>query len=97
MSEKEVVASDVPPRCLFLFLAVTCLFDGENVIFSKGQEVHARRFMNEAREEGTWVLFQNCHLSLLFMDEVYNYIQVKTKEVLKEKRHAAKNLKPRHG
>ena len=53
--------------------------------------------MNEAREEGTWVLFQNCHLSLLFMDEVYNYIQVTKIEFLEEKRLASKNLKPRQG
>ena len=56
----------------------SCLMHGVICVFMtfSGQEVHARRFMNEARENGTWVLFQNCHLSLLFMDEVYNYIQV---------------------
>ena len=36
----------------------------------QGQEVHARRILQQAIHEGGWVLFQNCHLGLMFMDEL---------------------------
>lgn len=36
----------------------------------QGQEVHARRLISVSMAEGRWVLLQNCHLGLDFMDEM---------------------------
>ena len=36
----------------------------------QGQEIHARRILQQAMQDGGWVLFQNCHLGLMFMEEL---------------------------
>lgn len=36
----------------------------------QGQEIHARKLMNMCLEEGGWVLLQNCHLGLDYMQEL---------------------------
>ena len=40
----------------------------------QGQEVHARRLMNVSMAEGQWVLLQNCHLGLDYMDELLDVV-----------------------
>lgn len=40
------------------------------ISMGQGQEVHARKLMIESLKNGTWVLFQNCHLGLEYMGEL---------------------------
>ncbi|XP_063774922.1 dynein axonemal heavy chain 8 [Pseudophryne corroboree] len=48
----------------------------------QGQGVHARRLIQMSMQQGGWVLLQNCHCGLDFMDELLETIQ--TKEVIHE-------------
>ena len=40
----------------------------------QGQEVHARRLLQQFVTDGGWVLLQNCHLGLNFLDELYDTV-----------------------
>lgn len=44
------------------------------ISMGQGQDVHARRLMNVSMQEGRWVLLQNCHLGLDFMDEALDTV-----------------------
>ena len=63
----------------------------------QGQEVHARRLMTVSMAEGHWVLLQNCHLGLEYMDELLDTVS-KTKgkvKVLKKKLEYETNFNSR--
>ncbi|XP_047128865.1 dynein axonemal heavy chain 5 isoform X1 [Hydra vulgaris] len=45
-----------------------------SISMGQGQEVHARRLLQQCTTEGGWVLLQNCHLGLNFMDELYDML-----------------------
>lgn len=40
----------------------------------QGQEVHARKLMSQSMTDGAWVLLQNCHLGLDYMDEFLDVV-----------------------
>jgi len=44
------------------------------ISMGQGQEIHARRLLQQFMAEGGWVLLQNCHLGLNFMDELLDTI-----------------------
>ena len=53
---------------------VTCIAECRAISMGQGQEVHARRLMNSFMSVGGWVLLQNCHLSLAYIEEVMDLI-----------------------
>ena len=48
------------------------------ISMGQGQEVHARRLVSVSMAEGHWVLLQNCHLGLDYMDELLDTVSAHT-------------------
>ncbi|XP_063956179.1 dynein axonemal heavy chain 8-like [Lytechinus pictus] len=44
------------------------------ISMGQGQEVHARRLIHQSQAGGGWVMLQNCHLGLEFMDELLDTV-----------------------
>ncbi|KAJ8315371.1 LOW QUALITY PROTEIN: hypothetical protein KUTeg_007521 [Tegillarca granosa] len=53
------------------------------ISMGQGQDVHARRLLSVSMTEGSWVLLQNCHLGLDFMDELLDTV-IQTEQVNEE-------------
>lgn len=45
-----------------------------SISMGQGQEVHARKLLTSAKNEGFWALCQNCHLGLDYMNELVDFI-----------------------
>lgn len=46
----------------------------QSISMGQGQEVHARKLLNSAMTDGFWVLCQNCHLGLDYMNEMVTFL-----------------------
>jgi hypothetical protein len=69
------------PFCFFLLQKSVLFFSSEIRVVSmgQGQEVHARRHLQQGMTQGGWLLLQNCHLSLDYVQEVMdNIIEAET-------------------
>lgn len=57
-----------------LLMPMHIFAESGSISMGQGQDVHARRLMQISMAEGRWVLLQNCHLGLDFMDELLDTV-----------------------
>jgi len=55
-------------------LCNNCCAEYGAISMGQGQEVHARRLVQQSTQDGSWVLLHNCHLGLDYMDELLDTI-----------------------
>ncbi|KAI9220476.1 dynein heavy chain and region D6 of dynein motor-domain-containing protein [Blastocladiella britannica] len=48
--------------------------DIKSISMGQGQEIHARKWLQQFIANGGWLLLQNCHLGIPFLDELLNTI-----------------------
>ena len=57
-------------NCSICLLSPDC----HQISMGQGQEVHARRILSQGTQNGGWLLLQNCHLSLDYINEMMDSI-----------------------
>ncbi|CAL8402248.1 dynein heavy chain 5, axonemal [Gadus morhua] len=51
------------------------------ISMGQGQEIHARRLLASSMTDGGWLLLQNCHLGLDFLEELLDSVTMPTESV----------------